>query len=191
MPPIIHNLPFNDVETDALYLRRDADSGPDKDLAYNLGSPAARWNAIYAVTFQGTAVSALYADVAERFDCDFVVGEGSLVSVGGTKEITITSKSCDIDVLGVVSYKPAIGLNSKAGTDETHPYIALSGRIPCLIKGKLEKGQRIISSNEAGVAVGVSDSALNSISPFCVIGRALEIKETMGIELSMIVVGVK
>lgn len=191
MPPIIHNLPFNAVKSDDIYLRRDDSSGPNKDLAYNLGSPALRWANIYAVNFTGIATSTLYADVAERFSCELATTPGTVVSIGGLHEITITAIELDTKVFGVISEKPGLALNSASGGSDTHPFVALSGRVPCFISGKAKKGQRLVSSKSSGAARVVPDEELSITSPYCVIGRALEDKDTEGVELLMIVVGVK
>ena len=189
--PIIHNLPFNTTQTDDLYLKRDGDSGPNRDLAYNLGSSGLRWDNIYAVSFIGTATTASYADVAERFACDYYASVGDVVILGGEKEIMQCSTPYDINVLGIVSESPALGMNSEAGTNETHPFIALSGRVPCRTFGIGKKGQRIVSIGIPGVAEIVADNELATISPYCIIGRLLEDKPDVEIKLTMILVGAK
>ena len=78
-------------------------------------------------------------------------------------------------------------MNSDAGTDETHPPIALKGRVPVLVIGNISKGQRLISSLVPGVAKGLTDS---QISKFAVFGRALESSNESGIKLIEAVVGV-
>jgi len=189
--PIIHNLPYNTTQTDDLYLRRDADSGPNRDISYNLGSPGLRWANIYAVNFVGLSTHTQYADVAERFACNEIMSVGDIVILGGEKEIMQCSTPYDTNVLGIVSESPALGMNSEAGTNETHPFIALSGRVPCRTFGIGKKGQRIVSSGIPGVAEVVSDQELTTISPYCIIGRLLEDKTDVEIKLTMVLVGVK
>ena len=37
---------------------------------------------------------------------------------------------------------PGFEMNAGAGTDATHPSVALAGRVPCKVIGKVVKGQR-------------------------------------------------
>jgi hypothetical protein len=43
-------------------------------------------------------------------------------------------------------------MNSEAGTDETHPYIALKGRVPCRVEGLINKGDLLVTSAYPGYA---------------------------------------
>lgn len=138
--------------------------------------------------FRGTALESYYADVAERYHADKVYEPGTLVKLGGECEITQTVSSNDDDVFGVISTNPAIRLNSSAGDDKTHPFVGLIGRVPCKVVGKLRKGQRLVSSNIPGVAMGMDE---NCKSPFAVIGRAINVKNTDEIELVEVTIGVK
>ena len=60
-------------------------------------------------------------------------------------------------------------MNSEAGTDETHPYIALKGRVPCKVVGNVNKGDLLVSS----VYPGYAASWVHGDSPNAVIGKAL------------------
>jgi hypothetical protein len=60
-------------------------------------------------------------------------------------------------------------MNSGAGTDKTHPYIALKGRVPCKVVGYVTKGDLLVTSTHPGYAcVG------QNIFSGAVIGKALE-----------------
>jgi hypothetical protein len=117
-----------------------------------------------------TAASALYADIAERYEADAVYEPGTVLVLGGDKEVTISTIQGDTSVAGIVSTNPAYMLNSEAGTDETHPYIALKGRVPCKVLGAISKGDLLVTSNMPGYActIGPDDSTA------AVIGKALE-----------------
>ena len=136
---------------------------------------------IYANYLYGTATSALYADVAERYETDTPVSPGDVVIVGGNNEITTTTVSCDSRVLGVISSNPAVRMNEGAGKDNTHPFVALVGRIPCKVTGPVTKGQRLVTSNIAGVAQGESELIQYGFA------RSLVNKVTDGIELIEVV----
>lgn len=122
--------------------------------------------------FHGTATSALYADLAERYHADAVYEYGTVVKIGGAKEITATDKEYCDDVFGIISEKPAFAMNSGAGNSATHPYVALSGRVPVRVVGKVNKGDRLVSSNVPGHAMAGG----KGLNWQYVIGRALEDK---------------
>lgn len=128
-------------------------------------------------TFQqdinGVAVRARYADLAERYAIDKTQPVGTIVSVGGEKEITIADGTKE--VYGVISTEPAFKMNSEAGTDETHPYVGLVGRVPVRIIDKVEKGDKIILSNVEGVGIKTANEVYEER-----IGYALEDKTTLG-----------
>jgi hypothetical protein len=118
----------------------------------------------------GSTLTATYADLAERYEADAVYEPGTVLVIGGSKEVTISTSIGDTAVAGVVSTLPAFKMNSDAGNDSTHPYIALTGRIPCKVMGEIKKGDLLITSNTPGVAI----SAKQQVDPNCVIGKALE-----------------
>ena len=124
--------------------------------------------------FRGIATSAEYADLAERYEADAEYTPGTIVKIGGTKEITQTTEANDVKVFGVISTAPGFEMNAAAGTDATHPFVALSGRVPCKVIGKVNKGERIVSSGTDGVGMLAPDD----YSWKTVVGRALEDKTT-------------
>lgn len=164
-------------------------SEPVEDLYLNNlhggGTIEGAWTLVGESTLQAT-----YADIAERFAADAKYPEGTLVRIGGDEEITATTKSYDKEAFGIVSTKPAFMLNAGAGDNDTHPFVALAGRVPALVEGKVKKGQRIVSSDipGVGIAVNISDRKLNQ---FNIIGRALESKDTEEIGQVLVVVGAK
>ena len=81
-------------------------------------------------------------------------------------------------------------MNDAAGDNKTHPPVALTGRVPCYVVGPVEKGDRLVSSNTAGVA-----TVINSNEVFenytAIIGRALETNNNSDVKLVEILVGTK
>ena len=153
----------------------------------NIGTSGSPYGNIYGTTLHGKT-KAQYADLAERFHADEIYRPGTIVSLGGKNEITETVKMMDSNVLGVIAENPAFMMNEMAGTDDTHPYVALAGRVEVFVTGMVEKGARIASSELPGVGFAPN---INSITPFAVIGRALEAKDTTGVGKIWIVVGAK
>ena len=157
---------------------------PNASTTYNLGGAANKWKGVYATNFFGQATSALYADLAERFEADEVLEEGDVVMIGGEKEITKTDRESTPEVFGVISTSPAYAMNADGGTNDTHPYVALAGRIPVKVVGKVLKGQRLVASSQTGIAIAAETKNI-----FAVVGRALESSDELGVKLIQSVVG--
>ena len=119
----------------------------DYGFTYNAST-----NYVRATRFEGLATSALYADLAERYEADAVYEPGTVLIIGGDKEVTVTSLYSDTKVAGIVSTNPGYMMNSEAGSDETHPYIALKGRVPCKVVGPVTKGDLLVTSSTPGYA---------------------------------------
>ena len=139
--------------------------------------------------FRGTATSAEYADLAERYAADQAYEAGTVVRLGGTHEITQTLQTGDTDVFGIVSTAPGFEMNASAGTDDTHPFVALAGRVPCKVVGQITKGDRLVSSVYPGTARRADPSELDDYRK--IIGRALESKATDDQGIVEVVVGAK
>ena len=135
-----------------------------------------RANVVHAL-----ATSAQYADVAERFEADAPMATGAVVEVGGSAEITETTSELSDNVFGVISDQPAYAMNALAGNSDSHPFVAMTGRTPVRVTGEVTKGQRLVSSSVKGCARAAATG--ETISPFHVIGRALESSTDAGIKL--------
>jgi hypothetical protein len=122
----------------------------------------------------GARLNATYADLAERFEADATYDAGTVVEMGGDKEITAVKLELSEDVFGVVSNTAAYLMNAGAGNDNTHPPVAVGGRVQVKVTGKVRKGQRLVSAgNGIARAAGFGEA-----TSFNVIGRALENKTT-------------
>jgi len=144
------NVPFINSSTNLAYI--------DSGITYN---PSTK-------ILTTIASSALYADLAERYEADAVYDEGTVLVIGGEKEVTVTATFADTRVAGIVSKNPAYMMNSEAGNDETHPYIALKGRVPCKVAGYVKKGDLIVTSSTPGYGCAAS-----SVFGGAIIGKAL------------------
>jgi hypothetical protein len=147
---------------------------PDANNTRDLGSNAKKYNQVFATTFEGQSTSAQYADLAERFAIDSPQEAGTIVALGGAKEITKVNDELSNKVFGVISTRPAYLMNSKAGDNASHPAIAVSGRVPVKVIGTVVKGDRLVSAGN-GMARSASTGEANY---FNCIGRALEDKNT-------------
>ena len=142
---------------------------------------------IRANVVHATSTSAQYADLAERYATDTPVEVGDLVCLGGSEEITkCITESCNA-VFGVVSETPAVLMNAQAGNNDTHPMIALKGRVFVKISGTAKAGDRVISAGN-GVARAAS---LDECTAFNVIGRVIKAKYNEETNLTECVIGVK
>lgn len=86
-----------------------------------------------------TAARARYADLAEKYLSDNEYAFGTVVCIGGEAEITAAT-STDYPI-GVISKNPAFIMNSEL---EGGQYVALKGRTPVRVIGKIQKGDRLV-----------------------------------------------
>ena len=150
---------------------------PTTGNSANLGSTTNWFNNIY-----GTAIHALYADLAENYTADAEYNPGTVVVFGGDKEITVTTTSHDTRVAGVISTDPAYLMN---GATVGLP-VAMTGRVPCQVQGPVTKGQVLVTSATAGVAEAIDNTRF---LPGCIVGKALEAININTIETIEVVVG--
>jgi len=153
---------------------------PATDNTYNLGSTTHKYSNVYS-----HAIVATYADLAERYATDVPYEAGTVVVFGGEAEITTTTEAKDVSVAGVISTNPALKLNADAGNSQTHPYVALRGRVPCNFVGPVSKGDLIVTAdNEPGYAqsIGKNDAGRS------VFAKSLETDLTEGKKLIEVVI---
>lgn len=156
---------------------------PIANGANDLGLSGTRWRTVFSQTFESGG-----ADLAERYETDAVYEEGTVVKIGGEKEITTTTEANDTDVFGVISIRPGLALNTSIDDVTMHPYVAIAGRVPVRVTGTVKKGQRLVTSMIPGVAMAADTAAITS---FMVVGRALQDKTTEEEGLVLTTVGSK
>jgi hypothetical protein len=108
---------------------------------------------IKANFFVGVATQAQYADLAEKYLADQDYEIGTVIVVGGEKEVT--ASSWGQRAIGVVSANPAYMMNSEL---EGGTYVALKGRVPVRVEGSVKKGDELIANNNGTAVVGVYHS---------------------------------
>ena len=124
----------------------------------------------------GNQINANYADVAERFEADEAMLPGTVVELGGVNEITQVTDELSEKVFGVISTRAAYLMNSSAGSDATHPPVAMTGRVPVNVVGRVLKGDRLVSAGNGQARSAQAGEA----TAFNVIGRALRDKLDTG-----------
>ena len=122
-----------------------------------------------AVLFEGTATSARYADLAEKYLTDKNYEDGTVVSVGGPQEVT-AAKEGD-RALGVISPSPAYMMNAHLAGGQ---FVALKGRLQVNVIGAVNKGDRLVATDN-----GCAKSSASSADVF---GIALESSTEVGVK---------
>ena len=134
-------------------------------------------------TFYGTATAAQYADLAENYAGDADYEPGTVVVFGGPEEVTQCLAKGDRRVAGVVTTNPAHLMNS--GLEAEHVVgIALQGRVPCKVIGRVNKGDLLVTSAVAGYAIVDNDPKIGTV-----IGKAVGTKDDADRGVVEVVVG--
>ena len=143
---------------------------PNANATVNLGSTSAWFNNIYGVSSQ-----AKYADLAENYVSDTPVGVGDVVVFGGDAEITTTTEFADTRVAGAISSNPAYLMNADCYQGQP---VALRGRVPVNVIGKVKKGDLLVSSSTSGYAISVGTDKTHGPAVFA---KSLSDKDDDGI----------
>lgn len=135
----------------------------------NIGNSTGYFNTIFA-----KATSAQYADIAERYIADTVYAPGTVLEIGGAHEVTQTTSQASTCVAGVVSTAPAVIMNATENSP-TAVTVALLGRVPCRVVGRVNRGDVLCSSDVPGHAQVLP---ADLYQPGVVIGKALQNHDT-------------
>lgn len=173
------------ISGDSTLFRSTQSNLPASNNTFDMGSSSFKFANMYATNFVGTASSALYADLAEKYRADRPYPAGTLVKIGGSAEITVEGTLGSTDVFGVISSNPAYLMNKKEDSDEYDLSVALIGRVPCRAIGPVKKGQRLMSSGLEGTVCAWNES----YGPLAVVGRSLVDKNSNDIATIEIYVG--
>ena len=146
---------------------------PSTDNSVNIGQGGGtplRIGTVHAVLFSGTATTARYADLAEKYTADENYEPGTVVVFGGEAEVTACSSKGQTTVAGVISTNPAYLMNSDldGGVE-----VAIMGRVPCKVIGKVRKGDMLVTSAIPGYAI-----VNNSPGVGTVLGKAIGTKDS-------------
>ena len=131
----------------------------------NLGTITGIWS-----LHGGSQLQATYSDLAEWYRADAEYAPGTVLVFGGDAEVTTTALINDTRAAGIVTTAPAYTMNNELGG--TRACLALAGRVPCLVVGRVKKGDMLTTSGTHGHAVKANTPTLGAI-----IGKALEDKD--------------
>ena len=145
--------------------------------ATTTGTITGRWSLTTNSRFEAT-----YADLAEYYEADVEYETGTVVVFGGDKEVTVTNKKGDTRVAGVVSENPAYTMNQDCPGIATA--IALQGRVPVKVIGKVTKGDMIVSSSIPGYGMVDNNPGVGQV-----IGKAVGSKDDADRGMVEVVVG--
>lgn len=116
--------------------------------------------------FRGTATTAQYADLAENYIADKEYEPGTVLEIGGEYEVTLAQPETN-KIAGIVSTNPAYLMNSScAGYNVVA--VALQGRVPCKVTGKINKGDMLVSAGN-GLAKSTDQPQFGNV-----VGKSLE-----------------
>jgi hypothetical protein len=122
-----------------------------------LGNITGRWSLTGTSPTESRLQATYSADLAEYYEGDEEYPVGTVLIFGGDKEVTISNKQADHRIAGVVSNTAAFVMYDACPGHKN--LVALQGRVPCRVVGKIEKGDLLVTSNIPGVAVSAGSSA--------------------------------
>jgi hypothetical protein len=112
--------------------------------------------------FRGTALSAKFADLAEKYTTESELPVGTVVAVCEHEDHEVEPAQVGNIAIGVVSTEPAFKMNSEAEGQ----YIGLKGRVPVRVIGEVKKGN--------AVYVDANGCASTKVNGGSIVGIALE-----------------
>lgn len=115
----------------------------------------------------GSTLNATYADLAEYYSSDKEYEAGTVLMIGIETDVTLAKGFMNTKTAGVISTNPAYTMNAECSGLKVA--VALQGRVPCKVIGKITKGDMLVVSEVPGVATASDDPKVGSV-----IGKALE-----------------
>ena len=143
------------------------------------GTVTGRWSLVGTSRFEAT----YSADLAEYYEGDQEYEIGTVLIFGGDKEVTTTTKYADTKVAGVVSDNAAYSMYGACPGLKN--LVALQGRVPVKVVGKIQKGDLITTSEIEGVACAVLGDAKTGT----IIGKALKDYNSTDVGIIEVAVG--
>jgi hypothetical protein len=132
------------------------------------GTITGRWTLTGTSPNESRLQATYSADLAEYYEGDKDYEVGTVLVFGGDKEVTTTNQQGDTRVAGVVSNTAAFVMYDACPGLKN--LVALQGRVPCKVIGKITKGQMLVTSRIPGVAIaGGADIKVGTV-----VGKALQ-----------------
>jgi|TARA_B100001094_G_scaffold2503_1_gene2239 hypothetical protein len=131
------------------------------------GTVTGRWSLTGSSPNESRFEATYAADLAEYYEGDKEYEVGTVLVFGGDKEVTTTKDKMSRKVAGVVSDRAAYVMYSACPGFKN--LVALQGRVPVKVVGKIEKGDTLVTSHIEGVAIVSDDPKAGTI-----IGKAIE-----------------
>jgi hypothetical protein len=147
------------------------------------GTITGRWTLTGSSPNESRLQATYSADLAEYYEGDKEYDVGTVLIFGGDKEVTTTGTLGDNRVAGVVSNTAAFVMYDACPGFKN--LVALQGRVPCRVVGKIKKGEMLVTSRIPGVAV----AAGADVKVGTVVGKALETYDSDHIGTIEIAVG--
>jgi hypothetical protein len=131
------------------------------------GEITGRWTLTGTSPNESRLQATYSADLAENYEGDKLYEVGTVLVFGGDKEVTITNAKGDTRVAGVVSNTAAYTMYEACPGHKN--LVALQGRVPCRVVGKITKGDILITAGIPGVAM----AATGDVKVGTVVGKSL------------------
>jgi len=147
------------------------------------GTVTGRWSLTGTSPTESRFEATYSADVAEYYEGDAEYEVGTVLVFGGDKEVTTTVRHADPRVAGVVS--ATAGFVMYTSCPGLKNCVALTGRVPCKVLGKINKGDIIVTSEVPGVGV----KAIGDVRAGTIIGKAIENYDSTEVGLIEVAVG--
>lgn len=128
-------------------------------------------------------------NITEEFLSEYEYPIGTIVDFAGYHEVRMTLTDHSARVAGVITSDTENSLNEDLFTTVTNAVsvtMVIAGRAMCKVKGKVGKGDLLVSSDEPGIAQRLS---MEKYVPGCVLGKSISNKENDETELIQIIVG--
>ena len=131
------------------------------------GTVTGRWTLTGSTPNESRFEATYSADVAEYYEGDKEYEVGTVLVFGGDKEVTTSNTTMDKRIAGVVSNTAAYVMYTACPGHKN--LVALVGRVPCKVVGKIKKGDILVTAGIHGVAMATDDPKVGTI-----VGKAIE-----------------
>ena len=131
------------------------------------GTVTGRWTLTGSSPNESRFEATYSADVAEYYEGDKEYEVGTVLVFGGDKEVTTTNTGMDKRIAGVVSNTAAYVMYTACPGHKN--LVALVGRVPCKVVGKIKKGDILVTAGIHGVATVSDDPKVGTV-----VGKAIE-----------------